>query len=228
MKTALAALLNGRFAADFEWRYKGEVVSPDVLKTGIGQIDSLTGGLPRGAITEIHGPHSSGRTTLLSAILADATQKDEVCAIVDACDAFDPVSADASGVLLDRILWVRCSGNAELAMRVMDLILQSGGFGIVVMDLGDTPPKTARRISLASWYRYRRTVEQTRTVMIVLGLEPYARQCASLALEASRESQDWIGTAGCSLLLDQMRVRVDKRKPVGSVTRASIPFRAVG
>jgi hypothetical protein len=184
--------------------------------------------LPRGAITEIHGPHSSGRTTLLSAILADATQHDEVCAIVDTADTFDPVSADAAGVLLDRVLWVRCGGNAELAMRVMDLILQSGGFGIVVMDLGDTAPNTARRISLASWYRYRRTVEQTRTVMIVVGLEPYARQCASLTLEASRERLNWIGTAGCSRVLEQVRVRVDRRKPVGSATRTSLPVRAIG
>jgi len=225
MKTALATLLNGPLAADLQWRHKA---NPDILKTGISQIDALNGGLPRGAITEIHGPHSSGRTTLLAAILAGATQNDEVCALVDTNDAFDPESAETSGVLLDRILWVRCKGDAKLAMRVMDLILQSGGFGIVVMDLADTPPQTARRISLASWYRYRHAVEQTRTVMIVLGQEPYARQCASLSLETSREHLEWTGTPGCSHLLKQVRVRADKRKPVGSATRAAIPVRAVG
>lgn len=206
MKPALAALLK---TADSAWQSK---LPPEILKTGLEVVDSITGGLPRGAITEIHGPHSSGRTTLLSSILSHATANDEVCALIDTADTFDPVSADSAGVLLDRVLWTRCKGDAEIAMRVLDLILQSGGFGIVIFDLADTPVQTARRISLASWYRYRRTVEQTRTVLIVLGLEPYARQCASLSIEASQERLVWSGN-----LLKNVHIRLERRKPVGGL-----------
>jgi recombination protein RecA len=62
------------------------------VPTGIASLDALTGGLPRGAITEIFGPPSSGRTSAMVSILAEATAQDEVCALVDGNDAFDPQS----------------------------------------------------------------------------------------------------------------------------------------
>jgi hypothetical protein len=175
----------------------------DPLKIGQG-LD-----FPRGAITEIHGGHSSGRTTLLHTALAAAAAAEEVCALVDTSDAFDPESAAGAGVALDRLLWVRCGGNAEHALRAADLLIQGGGFGLVAMDLGDTPPRTARRISLASWYRLRRAIEQTRTVMVVTGLEPYARQCATLSLEARRGRTEW------SRLFEGAELHFERRKPAG-------------
>src|SRR5689334_3292207 len=80
----------------------------ETVSTGIASIDALTGGLPRGAITEIFGPRSSGRTSTMVAILAEATANDEVCALVDGNDAFDPKSAADAGADLNRLLWVRC------------------------------------------------------------------------------------------------------------------------
>jgi recombination protein RecA len=80
---------------------------PETARTGIAEIDSATGGLPRGCLTEIYGPASSGRTSLLISILAEATARQEICALVDADDAFDPISAAAAGVRLDRLIWVR-------------------------------------------------------------------------------------------------------------------------
>src|SRR2546425_1290241 len=77
------------------------------VPTGIAPLDALTGGLPRGAITEFFGPPSSGRTSAMISILAEATARDEVCALVDGNDAFDPKSAAAAGVELNRLLWVR-------------------------------------------------------------------------------------------------------------------------
>ena len=64
----------------------------------------------------------------------------EVCALVDAEDAFSPHSAADAGVQLERLLWVRCGHSAEHALKAADLLIQGGGFGLVVMDLGDTPP----------------------------------------------------------------------------------------
>ncbi len=60
------------------------------VPTGIADLDALTGGLPRGAITEIFGPPSSGRTASMVSILREATAGGEVCALVDGNDAFDP------------------------------------------------------------------------------------------------------------------------------------------
>ena len=68
----------------------------------------LDGGLPVGAISEVTGPESSGRTSLALAFLAQRTREGQVCAWVDVTDAFDPESAAASGVALRQLLWVRC------------------------------------------------------------------------------------------------------------------------
>ena len=81
----------------------------DTAPTGIPQIDALlNGGLPVGAISELTGPESSGRTSLALSFLAELTREPRVCAWVDASDAFDAESAAASGLSLRQLLWVRC------------------------------------------------------------------------------------------------------------------------
>ncbi|HLK69013.1 MAG TPA: hypothetical protein VKU19_36525 [Bryobacteraceae bacterium] len=190
---------------------------PEQVWTGVSEIDSATGGLPRGCLTEIIGPASSGRTSLLLAILAKATAREEICALVDAEDAFDPTSAAAAGVRLDRLLWVRSSHNAEHALKAADLLIQGGGFGLIVMDLGDTSIGTARRISLTSWFRLRRAVEHTPTVLLTLSRQSNAKTCASLTLECRRDRALWRGalpqtpTNPQPLLLVGMGVRVTSR-----------------
>src|SRR6266403_5616916 len=82
--------------------------APEMVSSGIPQLDSLTGGIARGCLTEICGTASSGRTSVLLFALARATQRGEVCALVDSSDAFDPASAAAAGMVMSRLLWVRC------------------------------------------------------------------------------------------------------------------------
>jgi recombination protein RecA len=244
--------------------------APATVPTGIASIDALTSGLPRGALSEIFGPASSGRTSMILAALADATRRQEVCALVDAGDSLHPESTAAAGMDLQRLLWIRCGENPprrhgsteeiddlkiddcrlknqqpadhesltssprmnadergsgsirnlqsgqnskletrnytghwplttnhclfnrqssswdrrlEQVLKITDLLLQSGGFGMVVVDLADVPPRFARRIPLASWFRFRRAVENTPTVLLVVEQEPYAKTCASLVLK---------------------------------------------
>src|SRR5256885_2402 len=88
--------------------------SPPTIPTGIAAVDALIGGFPRGGLTEICGPASSGRTSLLISFIARLTQAGEVCALIDAGNAFDPYSAAQAGVMLNRLLWVRC-GTPTLA-----------------------------------------------------------------------------------------------------------------
>src|SRR5690349_11145113 len=87
------------------WQARPE---PEVLATCIPEIE-----IPRGCLTEIVGPASSGRTTLLHAILASSTGRGETCAIVDTDHAFDPATAAAAGVRLENLVWVRCAKDAE-------------------------------------------------------------------------------------------------------------------
>ena len=188
--------------------------APELLPSGVAGFDAVFGGIPCGSVTDIFGPASSGRTSLVLSVMAEATAREEFCALVDASDTFDPASAAAAGVALERLLWIRCAGKAEHAIKAADLLLQAGGFGLVVMDLGDTVPETARRISLASWYRLRRAVEHTPTALVVIERAPNARACSTLALECARHRVQWSGTPGCSQLLRGAAFAIERRKPL--------------
>src|SRR5271168_4624520 len=161
---------------------------PEMVSSGIAAMDALTGGLPRGCLTEICGPASSGRTTLLLSAVAAATRRGEFCVLVDASDALDPQSAAAAGIELDQLLWVRCGENSpqkclEQLLRATDLLLESGGFGLIALDLGDLPPQMARRIPLTTWFRFRRAVEHTPTVLLAIERQSIAGSCSSLLIK---------------------------------------------
>src|SRR5438128_10317205 len=108
LRAQLESALGGRWPSPFTFRERPRT---ETVSSGIAPIDLLTGagGLPRGALTEIFGPDSSGRTSLLLSLLAQMTAREEACALVDSTDAFDPLSAEAAGVDLRRLLWVRCA-----------------------------------------------------------------------------------------------------------------------
>jgi recombination protein RecA len=161
----------------------------ETVSTGIPAAADLS--LPRGGITEICGPNCSGRTSLLMSALASRTAADETCAFIDGCDAFDPYSAEATGVQLKQLLWVRCR-NIDQALGATDLILHGGGFGLVALDLGDIPPETVRYVPLNVWFRFRRAVEHTPTIFLILEQEPHARTCASLVLQMEMEAAHWL------------------------------------
>jgi recombination protein RecA len=218
LRADLESALGGRFSVKLNWRARP---APEGVSTGIATLDALTRGLPRGAITEIHGPASSGRTSLMASMLAAAAAREEICALADAGDAFDPASAHAAGVDLSRLLWVRCGGNPEHALKVADLLVQAGGFGLVALDLGDVSPHIARRIPLAAWFRLRRAVEDTPTVMLLLERERTVKSCASLVLEMRREAVVWSGAVGCSRLLRGARLRA-------ASAGASVPIELAG
>ncbi len=226
--------------------------TPEMVSSGIAEMDALAGGLPRGCLTEICGPASSGRTTLLLSALSAATRRGEFCAIVDASDALDPQSVDAAGIELDRLLWVRCGENShpaeprragqshseknygekslEQLLRAADLLLESGGFGLIALDLGDLPPQAARRIPLTTWFRFRRAVEHTPTVLLAIERQSIAGSCSSLLIKLG-SPQHWVERPMDSQfpapshvqLLTELEIKAEivrsrlERKPVGSV-----------
>jgi recombination protein RecA len=179
--------LRGRVPAPFTYRDRNVA---ELVSTGISELDACVGGLPRGAMTEICGPPCSGRTTLLLSALAARAADGEVCALVDTRNSFDPVSAAAAGVVLRQLLWVRCQ-NIDQALRATDLLIQGGGFGLVAVDLSDVPARTARQVPLNAWFRFRRAVEDTPTILLLIAQESNAKTCASLVLRLDAQSVQW-------------------------------------
>jgi hypothetical protein len=216
MRTAFSkAEIESEIASRFGSAFKLQEKRPaEVISTGIPQIDSFTfGGLPRGAVTEVFGPASSGRTSCMLSSLAHATNHDEVCALVDTNNAFDPKSAAEAQINFERLLWIRCANNLEHAFKATDLLLQGGGFGLVVLDLGDVPAKNAKRIISSWWYRFRRTLEATPTALVVIAEESCVRSCATLALELTGDACLWSSIPETMKVSEFRSPRKDTRVP---------------
>jgi len=198
LRSQLESALAGHAPSPFTYRDRQPA---DIVSTGIPEIDSLAGGLPRGGLTEICGPPCSGTTSLLVSALAARTSSSEVCALIDGCDSFDPHSAKAAGVELQQLLWVRCR-NIDQAFRATDLLIQGGGFGLIALDLSGLPPETVRHVPLNVWFRFRRAVEDTSAILVVLEQESNAKTCASLVLQLAAEDAHWASTLAMQAATD--------------------------
>lgn len=157
---------------------------------------------PRGRISEIIGARSSGRTSVLYALLAASTGRGEYAALVDTKDAFDPCSAASAGVELTKLVWVRCCGNAEHALRAADLLIHAGGFGVVSLDLAETAPAALNRIPPTAWFRFRRALDATPTILTVLADHPLAKSCSSMTIKMPQRGAVFTGQAPFLLLRD--------------------------
>ena len=165
--------------------------------SGVHALDArLGGGVPRGQLSELVGPRSSGRTSLLLQMMAAATRRGELVALVDALDMLDVESAAAAGVDLDRLLWIRghvvtnqglCRDlnqrAIEQAIRAFTLVLQAGTFGLVVFDVAEAPADAVRRLPFTTWLRLQRMVEGSQTACVLVGGDAMARSSAGLTLK---------------------------------------------
>jgi len=258
---------------------------PEMVSTGIVQLDALTGGIPRGCLSEICGRPSSGKSSMLLATMASVTRQGEFCVLIDASDSFNPSSGAAAGVEFSKLLWVRCgkslpvfggralakndqtrvphpsaffaegeafdftdsehtthdsqqiisknvlakdqrptaSNSLEHVLKSTDLILQSGGFGLVVLDLAGIPDKFVRRIPLASWFRFQRAVEHTKTALMVVSEIVCAQTCAALVMKLSAVIDQPPTKPSHAQLLKEMHIEAEimrsrlERKPMQSV-----------
>ena len=172
--------------------------------SGIRALDArLGGGFPRGQLSELVGPRSSGRTSLLLQMMAAATARGECVALVDALDMLDVESAAAAGVDFDRLLWIRghivthqglCrelnQRALEQAIRAFTLVLQAGNFGLVVFDVAEAPADAVRRLPFTTWLRLQRMVEGSQTACVLVGSEAMARSSAGLTLKCGLRIAD--------------------------------------
>jgi hypothetical protein len=171
--------------------------------------------LPRGAITEILGETSAGRTAFAQRLLATATQAGEVVAVVDADDAFDPASAKKSGVDLGKLLWVQCAHRTDAALKATDMTLHSGGFGLILLDLCDAPASALNRVPTSTWYRFRRAVENTPAVLLIVAQHSLARSCAAWQIGLRQRRFVWRG-APPFRIVERLEIQANSRKPAPS------------
>lgn len=231
---------------------------PEMISSGVAEVDAMTGGIPRGCLTEICGGASSGKTSVMLAAISAATRSGETCVLIDASDSFDPASGEAAGVNLQKLLWVRCGekrwlaalggrGNSrqpsvvsrqeksktkkqserrlEQVLKATDLILQSGGFGMIVLDLAGIEESSVRRIPLAWWFRFQRAVEHTKSALLVVSETPCAQTCATLGVRTKQSafSTQQLTKPAHAELLEVMRIEAEvtrsrlQRKPARSV-----------
>ena len=216
----------------------GDAVAPFAMET-VNR--GLRGGLPRGQMSELHGPVSSGRTSLGWAALAAATARGEWVALIDTFDRFDPEPAAAAGVELSRLLWVRgqavsrtsgvldpawipgersVQGPGTLLERTLDraikafnLVAQSGVCTMVVLDLIDAPPQALTRIPRSTWLRLQRVVEGTEVALLLLAAMPIARSAGGLSI-ATGAGSAITSEATASAVLDSRLPIADSRLPV--------------
>ncbi|AGA64443.1 RecA protein [Liberibacter crescens BT-1] len=114
---------------------KENVVEIETISTGSLGLDIALGigGLPKGRITEIYGPESSGKTTLALHTIAQAQKKSGICAFVDAEHAFDSLYAKKLGVDLQNLL-VSQPDTGEQALEITDTLIRSGAVDVLVVD----------------------------------------------------------------------------------------------
>jgi hypothetical protein len=184
------------------------------LSSGLPSIDTLLdGGVPRGRISELLGAGSSGKTSMLFALLAAVTRRGEVVACVDLTDALHPESILGAGADLHRLLWVRPRSLSD-ALRCTDLLLQAGGFAVVVLDLGPAAgvlsagplpdgslrgAKSDRRLGAARlrslphhvWPRLLHAAERSHSALVVLTPQRVAGSFATLTLALQPRTPLW-------------------------------------
>ena len=187
----------------------------------------LGGGWPRGHISEIVGPRSSGRTSVLVSTLAAATETGAVAALIDTFDRFDPISASAAGLDVSRLLWVRgpalvveharpsaIEEAVQRAIRAFDLVIRAGGFAVAALDLADVPGRYVRLLPPATWLRLAHANEGRATAGLLVGEAPMGRSARGVSLALDGQRAVWEGKS------PQQRAMKRFRKP----GRCSVPI----
>lgn len=155
------------------------------------ELDPLLSLLPPGRLSEIVGSRSSGATSLLLALLVRTTAGGRLAALIDAADAFDPETARASGADLGALLWVRCGGRVDAALRAVDLVARCPGFAVVALDLAGLATRPA--MPIGRWVRLARAAEGSGAIVVARTSEHLAGSAAALVLAARRARPRWIG-----------------------------------
>ena len=159
------------------------------LSLAIPTLDAvLGGGFPLGAITEVFGEPSSGKTTLAHALIAATIRSGGFAAWIDLPNSFYPRHAT------DRVLWVS-PRDSVTALRATEHVLEAGGFHVVILDLeASTPERSA--VPASRWLRMARMAARRDAVILVLSVTHVAGAFAALSLETCARHRRFVGSQG--------------------------------
>jgi hypothetical protein len=227
VKAALEDLLRHRRLHADGPPLRGEDVRPRPLPTGVRDVDVLLGGgLPRGQVSEVHGPASSGRTALTLSIVARATRAGALAAWVDPADRFDPTTAAEAGVVLARTLWLRggAASTAGLprAVSAVGTLVGSGLFEVVVLDLAGQAGE-ARRLPGATWIRLQRLIEPWPTALVLVGDAHLAHGPSGASVALRGQDAVWSGAPGPGRLLRGLCVEARSGRQLARAARFELP-----
>jgi energy-coupling factor transporter ATP-binding protein EcfA2 len=191
------------------------------LSSGLAPLDALIdGGIPRGRITEITGRAGSGKTSIAASFASFATHRGEVAAWLDSSGSFDPESMAAAGVDLRRMLWASMRRGAARDLRspllkgagpgvrlpivkAAELVLEAGGFGLVVVDFGEA----VRALTYASSLRIARAAERSGAAVIAIAPWRMCGTFAALSIATSRAGTSFSRLAsGSPVIFDGLAV----------------------
>ncbi len=153
----------------------------DSIPTGSIALDIAlgVGGIPRGRVTEIYGPESSGKTTICQHVIAEAQKRGGLCAFVDMEHAIDPVYAEKLGVDVEN-LYIAQPDSGEQALEIAEALVRSGAMDVVVVDsvaalvpqaelegdMGDAHMGRQARLMSKAMRKLSGAIKQTNTAMI--------------------------------------------------------------
>jgi hypothetical protein len=186
--------------------------------SGLPELDALLGGgWPRAALSELSGRRSSGRTAVMLSALARAAEAGEAIALVDTGGALDPRAAEACGVALPRLLWIRCAAGE--ALKAADMIVSAGGFGLLALDLGDERP----RIPTAAWVRLKHGAERQGTSVVVATPSRVVGAFAAAAVELSAATPRFFEETSGPALFAGTRAKIECVRRAGRSANDSGP-----
>jgi hypothetical protein len=197
-----------------------------VIPTTLDAIDNLLGGgLQRGKVVELVARHAAGRFSIALSALAAATAMGEAAALIDLGDHFDPQMAEANGVDLRRLLWVRPQ-NVKQAVMAAEMITATG-FQLVVIDVGLHPLRGKRRAPDAAWVRLARTAEAHGTAMLVSSPYPLTGTTSEAVIKGGHAAAKWLGTGKSPRLLAgiNLKVMLEKHRHIRPGQTASVLLR---
>jgi len=110
---------------------------------------------------------------------------------------------------------VQCGHRLETALRAADMVLHTGGFGLVVLDLCHTAARALDRVPLSYWYRFQRAVENTPSILLILSHHSLAKSCTKRQIALQAVKLDWRGDAPFQTI-ERLATQATSRKPMST------------
>lgn len=171
----------------------------EAIPTTVDAVDRLLGGgLPRAKMTEITARRSKGRFSAVLSTIAAVTSIGEAAALIDLGDHLDPQAAEAAGVELERLLWVRPQKIKD-AVAAAEMLIATG-FQLVVLDLGMHPVR-GRKPPEGAWVRLARSAQSHGTALVVSSPYPITGTASEAVLAIRQERAVWQGSGKTPRLL---------------------------